>query len=305
MEENTVELIDYLRVIWKRKILIIVTTLVCIGVGVGVKESGTKLPVTYRSDAFVKIGKMMNVDVLVTVEDPESLVELIPIVYDEMISKFPGYHFDVRNIPKTDLLKLTMEGHDSGVERVLKELVDMLIDKLSRKAKDTFDAYKNQIEELEEDAKNISENITLIESALAKIKNKEKQFIEYLNTSEEKVETGKYLGEWYSFFDMYYIKTSDLRLDLDSPRGLRRSLRNVQKQLSIRKTAFGNREKYKTEMVGKMRSTTGVPKRKKGLNTIAVSGVAGLIMSLFIAFFIEYIEESKSRRKGNGKVDSA
>jgi uncharacterized protein involved in exopolysaccharide biosynthesis len=58
-------------------------------------------------------------------------------------------------------------------------------------------------------------------------------------------------------------------------------------------------------MVGKMRSTTGVPKRKKGLNTIAVSGVAGLIMSLFIAFFIEYIEESKSRRKGNGKVDSA
>jgi hypothetical protein len=280
-------------------------TLVCIGVGVGVKESGTKLPVTYRSDAFVKIGKMMNVDVLVPVEDPESLVELIPIVYDEMISKFPGYHFDVRNIPKTDLLKLTMEGHDSGVERVLKELVDMLIDKLSRKAKDTFDAYKNQIEELEEDAKNISENITLIESALAKIKNKEKQFIEYLNTSEEKVETGKYLGEWYSFFDMYYIKTSDLRLDLDSPRGLRRSLRNVQKQLSIRKTAFGNREKYKTEMVGKMRSTTGVPKRKKGLNTIAVSGVAGLIMSLFIAFFIEYIEESKSRRKGNGKVDSA
>ena len=33
MEEDTIELIDYFRVIWKRKILIIVGTLVCIVAG--------------------------------------------------------------------------------------------------------------------------------------------------------------------------------------------------------------------------------------------------------------------------------
>jgi len=63
MEEDTVELFDYLRVIWKRKILIIVVILVClgIGVGVGVKNSTSKSPVTlYHAEEVVKIGKKLN-----------------------------------------------------------------------------------------------------------------------------------------------------------------------------------------------------------------------------------------------------
>jgi len=42
-EENTADLIDYLSVIWKRKILIIVVILVCIGVGVGVKVKKSQM----------------------------------------------------------------------------------------------------------------------------------------------------------------------------------------------------------------------------------------------------------------------
>jgi capsular polysaccharide biosynthesis protein len=58
MEGNNVELFDYLRVIWKRKILIIVMTLVSIVVVVvGVMYSRTKLPVTYKAVAVVKIGQ--------------------------------------------------------------------------------------------------------------------------------------------------------------------------------------------------------------------------------------------------------
>jgi capsular polysaccharide biosynthesis protein len=61
---------------------------------------------------------------------------------------------------------------------------------------------------------------------------------------------------------------------------------------------LGNLEDYKTEVVSEIKSTATVESKEEKNNAIAVAGVVGLIMSLFIAFFMEYIEESKSRRKG-------
>ncbi len=54
MEEDTIELVDYLRVIWKRKGLIIVGTLVCM-VAAGVVS--LRLPEIYRVKALISIGK--------------------------------------------------------------------------------------------------------------------------------------------------------------------------------------------------------------------------------------------------------
>ncbi|MDP6626232.1 MAG: Wzz/FepE/Etk N-terminal domain-containing protein, partial [Nitrospinota bacterium] len=92
MEENTVELFDYLRVVWKRKILIIVVILVClgIGVGIGVMNSMLKLPpvTSYQADAVVKIGQKLiltqssGVSAQVeSVESPADLERIIPHKY--------------------------------------------------------------------------------------------------------------------------------------------------------------------------------------------------------------------------------
>jgi uncharacterized protein involved in exopolysaccharide biosynthesis len=94
---------------------------------------------------------------------------------------------------------------------------------------------------------------------------------------------------------MLYLKTIDLERDL---RGSRNDLRNTQWQLILYKTSIGDRKKYNTEVIGKAKNTTVTPKEKSRIHIIIVAGVAGLIMSLFIAFFLEYIEESKLRRKG-------
>ncbi len=56
MEEDTIELVDYLRVIWKRKGLIIVGTLVCMVAG-GVVN--LRLPEIYRAEALISIGKTL------------------------------------------------------------------------------------------------------------------------------------------------------------------------------------------------------------------------------------------------------
>jgi hypothetical protein len=66
----------------------------------------------------------------------------------------------------------------------------------------------------------------------------------------------------------------------------------------MHRTTIGDPEKHKTEIIGERESIVVVQKLKGARLTIMVAGVAGLIMSLCIAFFIEYIEESKSRRKG-------
>ena len=54
MKEDTIDLIDYLKVIRKRKILIIVVTLVSVVVGVIMSLRSSE---TYRADTLLDIGK--------------------------------------------------------------------------------------------------------------------------------------------------------------------------------------------------------------------------------------------------------
>ena len=305
MEENTIELFDYLRVIWKRKILIIALTLVGIVVGVVaivVKNSGPKItPVTsHTAGIVIEIGKMLKISSLNTtlqpMEKPASLVEAIPIRYDEILSNFPEYHLVVSRIGQTNMIRLTMEGHDGGVEKVLKELVDMLIGEHYSLGKNTITAFKTIIVKLEEDAKALRENIKLIESAIQKIKNEEMQIAEYLHTGEGETDagSGKYLGDRYVVWDMLYIKTINKTLELNK---YQKNLRNIRWQLAAHRATLGNIDNYNTKPIGEMKIAT-VSKRQEKQYFIVKAGVTGLIMALLIAFFVEYIVESKSRRKG-------
>jgi len=312
MEENPVELIDYFRVIWKRKILIIVVTLVCLGVGVGVavKNSISKSPpvISYHASVIVKIGQMVGMSFtdayLVYIEKPEDLVAMLPLWYGERVNEPSGYHFSVRQIAKLSMLELTLEGSDKEVSRVLKKVVDMLVDEHGERAEASAAAYKNFIRKLEEDAKMVQENIVIIETTMAKMKNKERNFMEYMDTNEYLNESGnaskeeKYVGDRSVIWNMLYLKTIDKEIDLSKSR---QALRNIQWQLLVHRTTIGNIADHKTKVVGEIESTAVTKLKKKKINAIhmiTITGVAGLIMSLFIVFFIEYIEESKSRRKG-------
>ena len=166
MEENARELFDYLNVIWKRKILIIVMTLVGTGVGIGgvvVEKLKTELPpnVIYRAVAVVKIGKKVSMveggrftssSVVEYIENPKDMLITIPLLYNLNVKGASGYHLDVEKVGAYSMLKLTLKGPDTGVERVLGELVDMLLDKHRMKVEDSVIAYNNFMERLEADA---------------------------------------------------------------------------------------------------------------------------------------------------------
>ncbi len=305
MEEDTVELFDYFRVVWKRKILIIVVILVCtvVGVAVAVKDSiKRQLPVTsYRASVVVSIGQKMKMTLsdayLVPLDNPKALVQKIPIAYKEKIRKTPGYHLDIEQVGMLSMLRLNLTGPDEGVERALKEMVGMLIDEHRINAESSAVAYKDFIKKLEADARMIHENIVTIEASIIKMKGKEKMFLERMDANEEETEEGQDdMGDLSVIWNMLYLKTIDKEIDLSTSR---QSLRNIQWQLLVHRTTMDNLEDYNTKMIGKI-IKTAIAKESNGstTKTMSVAVVAGLIMSLFIAFLTEYVMESRSRRKG-------
>jgi len=307
MEENTVEMFDYFSVIWKRKILIIVVTLVCTGVGVAVTAVDSKvkqtLPVIYHAEAVVKIGKKVKLvpssgassSVVEYIEDPKDLEQMLPLRYDSKITETSGYHLDAKQVGALALVKLILKGPDRGVERVLEELVDMLADEHRGKVKDSVIVYKRFMKRLEEDVIVLKKDIVLMDKSLKEMKKKEGDYLIQIDSTLKEGETG---GDRSAFMNMLYLKSIDKERELNNTRA---GLRNIQRQLAMHQITLGNLGEYKTEKIGKIKSTIEKPKAENNKSTkhkIMVAGFAGLIMSLFIAFFMEYIEESKLKRKG-------
>jgi hypothetical protein len=310
MKENTVELFDYLRVIWKRKILIIVVTLVCIGigvaVGVGVKNLRSKLPpvTSYQASAVIRIGKKvvltpsLNIASSTTayVESPEDLKETIPHRYGLNISEASGYHLEARQIGQLSMLRLILKGPDKGVEKILKGIINMLVDEHRKIANASIVSYTNFIKKLDADAKMFQENITIIDASIKEIKRREEMYLENMVAAEAEPQKDKSGGGQSAFLNMLYLKTLDKEKDLSNNRA---NLRNTQWQLILYKSTIGSLVEFDTELLGNIKSTAIESKKGRSpISTIIVAGVAGLIMSLFIAFFMEYIKESASRRKG-------
>ena len=305
MEEGTVELFDYLSVIWKRKILIIVVTLIGIGVG-GVKSVKPQPPpvTTYQAEVVVKIGKKVNLapftgvaSHIAYIQSPDNLVIIIPLKYWPKVKDTSGYNLYVEKLGQLGMLNISMKGPDNGVERGLRELVDMLIEEHGKIAAISVVAYKNIIKQLSEDGEMVRKEIVEMEMSITEMKGREEEYLKKIDTlkpDESKV------GDRSAYLNMLYLKTIDKKRDL----GKRRQLfREIQMKLLTHRMTLGNLAEYKTEKFGKVKSTVGAQMTKKSYKAtrtqyIIVAGVAGLIMSLFIAFIMEYIEESKSRRKG-------
>jgi hypothetical protein len=157
-------------------------------------------------------------------------------------------------------------------------------------------AYNIFIKRLEADGERLRENIDKINADIKEMKSREEEYIVSADRPGVGTKEGVFEGDRSAYLNMLYLKSIDSKKDLSDTW---KSLRAIQRQLITHHITLGNLEDYKTEVVGEIKSTAIVElKEKEKINAIAVAGVAGLIMSLFIAFFIEYIEESKSRRKG-------
>ncbi len=315
MEENTVELIDYCRVVWKRKILIIVVISVCmvVGVGVGVMNSRKKPKVEYRAEVVVKIGKKVNLAPFTGgtvsvdyIEKPAHLVTILPLRYESIVGEALRYHLEVKKLGLLGMgmIRIIMQGDDEGVERGLKVLVDKLIDEHLVMAKTSVTEYKNIIRKLEEHAGMLRREIDRNETSVEEMKRKGEEYLMHIDSSKEKegkerereVEVEGWVeGDRSAFLNMLYLRTIDKEGELARNWD---SLRSIQLKLSTHRITFGKLEDYRTEKFGEIKSTTVRQKKESTNIPIMIAGIVGLIMSFFVVFIMENLNESKSRRKG-------
>ena len=280
MEEDAIELIDYLRVIWKRKGLIIAGTLVCM---IAAWVISLRLPEIYRADALISIGKTVISPSpslspsLTPFDTPKNLAKSIPAEYglnDEEASK---YFLKAEDVRRTSLLNVTLEGPDRGrVEELLKGVVNRLIDDHLRKIESSIQPYRILIGELETYIKVIKKDMTESEAKLKKM-------------NIEKVDP---------------VAVAMVQNNLWQRKA---NLRDIQQKLLLYRTFVDSLKEYKTRLIGGIKKTPVKPKKKL---IVLMAGVVGLMMSLFLAFFIEYLgnvrerEGEKEKKKKKKKDDS-
>jgi len=221
----------------------------------------------------------------------------IPLLYDLKVKGASGYHLDVEPIGALTMLKLTLSGPEEGAERVLGELVDKLLDKHLAKVEVSMIAYNNFMKRLEVDAERLRKEIGRINADVNEMERKEEEYLIHIDRPGANTKEGVYEGDRSAYLNMLYLKSIDRQKDLSNAW---RDLRSIERQIITHQITLGNLGDYKTEVLGEIMSTSIVQPhvQNERRNVIPVAGAAGFIMSLFIAFLWEYIEESKSRRKG-------
>ncbi len=269
MEEDTVELIDYLRVIWKRKIIIIAGTLICT---VAAAVISLRLPEIYRAEALISIGKTANSPdpsqysfSLASIDTPENLTKSIPIEYGLNEEEASKYFLKAEAVRKTSLIKATLEGPDRRrAEELLKGIVNRLIDDHLRKIEKYDQPFRVLMGKAETDVKMAQKEITQLEATLKK-----------MNTEDNPA--------------MVMMAQNNLWQE-------RVSLRDIQHKFLSYRTLVDSLKEYKTKILGGVKAGK-TPVRPKKKLIVLTAGAVGLMMSLFLAFFIEYLWKVREREK--------
>ena len=264
MEEDTVELINYLRVIWKRKIIIFVGTLICMAVGV---VTNLRLPDTYRAAAVVKIGKKASPSSLSSLslsplDTSGNLIKTIPIEY--RLSN--GHRLKVESFSGASMLRIVVEGLDRGVKESLSDVVNKLTEEHLRVIEKAMRPYKMLVNKLDTNASTIQNEIVESKAILQEIQTKG---LEHDGVA--------------MIHDRILQASSDLR---------------VTDQEVLKYQAFidyMNEDGFKTRLVGKVSMTTIKPNKKRNL-LLAIS--VGFVATVFLVFFMEYIVMARTKQKG-------
>lgn len=278
METNEIKLLDYFRVIWRQKILIIVGALVCM-VAAGIVN--LFLPVKYRSFAIISIGKVISgpqasVDgpqpsavgyfpSLASVETTQHFVKTFPLKYSINNKEGVGYRMDAEMVGVPNMVKVIVEGPGMGTEEILKEFVNTLVGEHLEKLEASTIPYYSLLKELKNDIVEIQEDIAMVEANM--------------NIKESADVESVHRGMWYEGMS-----------NMELLRENRRSLREMKQQLIMYQAFLGGIKKKRTMLFGEVKNTVARPNK---IRSIMLGGVVGLIMSLFLAFFIEYLRKAR------------
>ena len=310
-QENT-ELIDYLGVIWKWKLLIVLITVVC-AITSGVISF--VLPKVYQSSAIFEVGRVPGYrgtsrEQIEPIEDIESVSEVLQS--DEMLSKIKE-KFDLQTTLgqirasldvepilgkyigsrlQARLIKITFEDQDPQLTvDVLNTLSDSLIEQHIKE-------YQASITSLDQEISNSQDEIKLQDDY-------QKVVREQIKVAEKAIaETKKDLSE-LSLRNISPLEVLFLRSTLRDLEGrianFHRELKDVELSIQHLKDRVVYLENIRavsenTEVRNKAIKPEIPIRPRKKLNAI-IGGVIGFVAAIILAFFFDSLQTARKREK--------
>jgi uncharacterized protein involved in exopolysaccharide biosynthesis len=327
MEADTIELIDYLRTIWKRKSLIIIGTMVCM---VAAGTVSFILPLKYKVYTVQEIGTVNIGDEIVPIENPIDTKIKIERVYSYKVMeelKIPEEEFSELTIdnPKgTRIIEVSTESEDIDKSiTVLKKINTFLLDDHKKLIEEEKIILRNAIQTLvlkidtvKDEKKGLLEKLTLLKENRKNVQEQIEEVdkrLEELLTEKKKLNLSANPDNTLSILvftneiqenQRYYNRLQDkLKFDIANREV---DISNVLDEkdekletLELKKQNLRARLEYlKETTIIKEPSYLKNPAKPKKMQNVLIAGAIGLMMNLFLAFFIEYLEGVRKREQG-------
>lgn len=297
--EDEIDLMDYIRVIWRRKRAILAIFLAVVIIS-GVIS--LILPQTFEATNLVRIGQIKEKP-LETIDDVkvvferrnilESIAQKIGLTAEdpEVVAKL----FSIEAVRGTDLLKIKGRGRTPAkAVEVSNAVTEILIErhqKLFAKAEETFNTEKETIvknrEKIEKDIEQIEKDIARLESDI-KVYEKEIQ----IRANAQSEAQGRIVQSYINLLANAKNQKEDKN----------RQILDLEKQIVNLDQALQQKEYervYQTrpteiEVPAVLPKTRVAPKRRQ---IVMIAAVLGLFIAILYAFIAEYWQKNKDKLK--------
>ncbi|MCK5157741.1 MAG: hypothetical protein KAR08_01180 [Candidatus Heimdallarchaeota archaeon] len=316
--ENETELMDYLKVIWKRKWFIVIPTFFCIIVAL---VFSLLLPPKWEVDALIQPSKFLKQTKKGKIKDV-LLIDFKQIAgqidggfYNNLIAS--ELNMDIRKLPKfktenlkdTNLVRVSIREKDVEkaklfLNSLLKHLKEELDEKTkielkriktmlnsdkkenSRIEQEIKAYYKNELNSIRQRKEYIEKEIGIL---MKRTEKSEKE--QHLSLKEKKGSEFEYLTTLVELLKNTIKAEENIKLELKDKKNTSHKLKKRIHDLDERRKRI-----YYAQIIKEPNSSLS-PASPQKLTNVLIAGILGLLIFGMLAFLLEYIEKQKLKLK--------
>jgi len=316
--ENETELMDYLKVIWKRKWFIVIPTFFCIVVALVIS---LLLPPKWEVDALIQPSKFLKQtkkgkfkDVLL-IDFKQIAGQIDGGFYNNLIAS--ELNMDIRKLPKfktenlkdTNLVRVSIREKDVEKAKLfLNSLLKHLKEELDEKAKIELQGiktklnsdkkensrieqeikayYKNELNSIRQRKEYIEKEIGILMKRTEKLEKEER-----LSLKEKKGSEFEYLTTLVELLKNTIKAEENIKLELKDKKNTSHKLKKRIHDLDERRKRI-----YYAQIIKEPNSSLS-PASPQKLTNVLIAGILGLLIFGMLAFLLEYIEKQKLKLK--------
>ncbi|WP_446007928.1 Wzz/FepE/Etk N-terminal domain-containing protein [Candidatus Electrothrix sp.] len=295
--DDEIDLAELFLILWKRKILIILGTVVCALAGIGISIFMTEV---YEIDALIEPGKRIVENEEVPVASPIAIKEkVLAGVFDQNIQKelkisareYPNIYVD---LPKdTNLVKFRIESSD--IQRA-KDILNAILLRITRDTEEKIKKTKDEIENKIKLAKIVYQGKVNQVKLLAEQVKETKATIEDFKMERKKAMSSRSTDAMAVLLYSNEIQNKQIYLN-----DLNRKLSDMETQSQASKIEL---EQLKLDLsniiatqIDKSPTASSDPIKPKKILIVALSFLLGLMGTIMLAFILEYVQAARQRKE--------